>query len=172
MIIGDENDVARWRRIARHNDREIFGFFGEYLFLSNFYLVETSYDRRVYPSAENAYQAAKFLDKDRGYFSTCSPSEAKVRARELKQTIGYCSFFLHDKRKVMAQVVQSKFRHNKELSRLLLATEGCLLVKANWWGDTYWGVHVDEQGNEIGENILGRILMGARAHCRFGTWTS
>ena len=40
----------------------IFGFTGEYQFLSNFYPATVVLDDTTYPTVEHAYQAAKTLD--------------------------------------------------------------------------------------------------------------
>ena len=57
----------------------------------------------------------------------------------------------------MLNVVYAKFSQNVELREMLLETEDAYLEEGNTWGDTYWGTV-----NGIGENNLGKILMGVR----------
>ena len=53
-------------------------FKGKYYFLSNFYLCGVNFEGDTYPSVENAFQAAKVLDKHKRIpFQCCSASEAK-----------------------------------------------------------------------------------------------
>jgi len=65
----------------------INSFKDEYQFLSNFYYVRVRLDGVVYPSVENAYQAAKSTDPDeRQKFQIVSPAEAKMLSKNLKRT--------------------------------------------------------------------------------------
>lgn len=57
----------------------------------------------------------------------------------------------------MASVVFDKFARNKELRDKLLFTNDKYLEETNDWNDKYWGIC-----NGIGENNLGKILMGIR----------
>ena len=57
----------------------------------------------------------------------------------------------------MANVVAMKFSYHDELRSRLITTGDALLVEGNTWGDTFWG-----QCDGVGENHLGRILMGVR----------
>jgi predicted NAD-dependent protein-ADP-ribosyltransferase YbiA (DUF1768 family) len=59
----------------------------------------------------------------------------------------------------MRGVVLSKFTQNADLKEKLLATGKRYLEETNWWNDVTWGVC-----KEVGQNLLGEILMDTRAH--------
>lgn len=141
---------------AYHSNDKICGFFGLFRFLSNFYPVPNGiyYEDLVYPSVENAYQAAKFPKKDRQDFTSCSSVEAKRLGKkasiDLKQ-------WKSKKYQIMEELVFQKFSY-PNFKELLLATENAYLEETNGWGDQDWGC--DEHGN--GLNNLGKILMSIR----------
>jgi len=56
----------------------------------------------------------------------------------------------------MKDILEIKFA-DTHLREALLATAPLELIEGNTWGDTYWGVC-----NGVGENKLGKILMGIR----------
>jgi ribA/ribD-fused uncharacterized protein len=174
--IGNELDEKKWKNIARVNDTEIFGFFGAYRFLSNFYPSPVLYCGVLFPSAENAYQAAKFNPKAWYHFLSVSPESAKHIAR--CESMVPLRRFTDDEWKerrnsFMTDVTRAKYglvrdgeldEENEEPSLLdrLMMTGGRELIEANWWEDFYWGVYVDAQGNCKGENRFGKILMSVR----------
>jgi ribA/ribD-fused uncharacterized protein len=59
---------------------------------------------------------------------------------------------------IMANLVFHKFLYNQDLKEMLLATDEAYLEETNHWQDRWWGC--DEDG--VGENNLGKILMGVR----------
>ncbi len=160
--IGDEEN-PRWKIIARHDDKKIFGFFGEYRFLSNFWPAKVHFEGAVYPTAENAYQAAKFPKKHRQEFLFCSPEKAKLFGRNVRDRSTQEAVWSESKVAVMRSIVYAKFVSNVSLRCLLLATGDRVLIEANWWGDYFWGVHVSEEGVSSGENHLGLLLMEVRS---------
>lgn len=134
----------------------IHGFRGPYRFLSNFWPVSVEVGGIAYPSAENAYQAAKFPigPQFTPYFVSCTPGDAKRFAR--KALIGAS---WHARRvAVMSTIVSKKFAFGTDLAQMLIDTGDAELVETNSWGDTFWGVCDGE-----GENYLGRILMQVRS---------
>lgn len=138
-------------RIISHNDKEIKGFFNEYRWLSNFHKCQVEYDGVVYPSSENAYQAAKTLNvEERKMFLTCEPSEAK----KLGQTITLRKDWEDIKDFIMMSIQISKYAINDDLGVMLEETQGKYLEETNWWGDTYWGMCLG-----VGKNKLGKCLM-------------
>jgi len=58
----------------------------------------------------------------------------------------------------MRAVIWAKFSQNPELAKKLVATGDRYLEETNWWGDKIWGVYRGE-----GQNLLGKIIMDARA---------
>lgn len=133
---------------------KITSFRGKYCFLSNFYPTPVSYSGVIYPSAENAFQAAKCANpKDRRQFKFYSPSEAKRNGRRVRLRPNWNAMRLP----IMKMIVKDKFAHNPELADKLRATGDAELIEENDWNDRFWGVC-----NGIGENHLGKILMKIR----------
>jgi ribA/ribD-fused uncharacterized protein len=133
-------------------------FEGDYAFLSNFYPIPggVEYDGVIFPSVENAYQAAKCpIDKrDREWekFRYISSAQAKKLGRRLPLSDNWES----NKRSVMYLLVLRKFQQ-PDLKKMLLDTGEAELIEGNWWGDRYWGVC-----NGKGLNYLGKTLMIVR----------
>ena len=136
----------------------IKGFFGEYRFLSNFWPCHVDFEGAVYPSAENAYQAAKTqLTELRAPFML--PSMTAVEAKRKGKALEIRQDWEAIKLDVMGEIVMSKFLLNPDLRKQLLATEPKKLEETNYWGDTFWGVCRGK-----GLNYLGRILINTRMY--------
>ena len=128
-------------------------FQGEYRWLSNFAKSTVRFEGVNYPTIENAYQAAKTLNKEeRIPFQTCTPREAKQLGYKLTLRDDWDYVKLH----IMYSLNQQKYRIPEYRDRLL-ATGIQNLVEGNTWGDQFWGVC-----DGVGENHLGRILMRIR----------
>jgi len=111
------------------------------------------YQGDIYPSVENAYQAAKcHIIADRKKFLHCKAGEAK----RLGKLVVIQPNWEERKYEVMLSLVRKKFR-NDPLRTKLLATGDQQIEEGNWWGDTYWGTV-----NGVGSNHLGKILMQVR----------
>ena len=132
----------------------IKAFSGEYRWLSNFWLCPVVLGDHVYPSTENAYQAAKYPKEDRQQFTTCSPAKAKRLGREIELPSGWDV----TKLMMMRRVLEQKFRANTFNAGLLVSTADQEIVEGNTWGDAFWGVC-----DGVGQNHLGRMLMDIRA---------
>lgn len=138
----------------------IFGFNGEYRFLSNFYPSMVRFDGDDYPTVEHAYQAAKtFNPHEREYVRTRStPAAAKRAGKEFFR-------MRPDWDDVKVQIMESLLRHKfvgyHDLSRKLYKTEDKYIEETNTWGDTFWGVC-----NGKGQNVLGNLLMKVRNEIR------
>ncbi len=157
-----------WPLIARHTDTEIFGFFGKYRFLSNFFPALVEFGGLHYPNSENAYQSAKFEEKYRQSFVTVTPGVAKAKGQTMVGRL-YTTKEEWDlvKYDVMWTILYEKFSKNKVLRVKLLETFPKQLIEANWWGDTDFGHYVPIQKGKAappfgGRNNLGRILMEVR----------
>ena len=136
----------------------IFEFTGEYRFLSNFWSCYVPYEDILYPSVENAYQAAKCAHKDdRKRFLFCKASEAK----RLGQLIEMRSDWEDVKVSKMRSLVKEKFSRHLDLAKKLLETGDEELQEGNWWGDKFWGTV-----NGQGQNMLGKILMSIRTELK------
>lgn len=153
-----ENDEVTIPYYAIHKDGKIYGFFGSFRFLSNFFILENGVflDEIFYPSVEHAYQAAKWPVDQREQFLGVTAAKAKHIGKEAP------SFNAKkwDKNKValMAALCRQKFTNNEKLKQMLLMTEDCLLEERNSWHDLFWGTN--DYG--VGENHLGKILMNIR----------
>lgn len=139
-------------------DDAIKGFFGPYRFLSNFQVADCIFDGKVYPSTENAFQAAKFPQDVRVIFQNLSCMEAKKHGQSAKIER---AVWEATKVQVMHDVLISKFYGHRELGNRLLLTGKKKLVELNDWGDRYWGAEIVE-GQEIGLNMLGLLLEAVR----------
>lgn len=138
---------------------ERVSFAGSYRFLSNFYPASVFYEGQFYPSVEHAYQAAKTTSVVlRAEISMMTAGEAKRVGRGLQLVDNW------DIRKlnVMRELVFQKFLNHPHLCAKLIDTHPLTLVEVNCWGDTFWGCVEDGTGKLVGENHLGRILMGVR----------
>ena len=138
-----------------HDENQIKGFFGDFRFLSNFHETPVLFEGELYPSSENAYQAAKCANlSDRTQFLTCNSYQSKKLARTILVKENWHSI----KYDVMAIILFDKFYRNTDIRQNLVDTKQKYLEESNHWGDVYWGVC-----NGRGENKLGKILMGVRA---------
>jgi ribA/ribD-fused uncharacterized protein len=136
---------------------EIFAFTDSYEFLSNFYPWFVQFEGQSYPTAEHAYQAAKFRDpKDRQLIAQCTtPGRAKKAAHAM--TWRADPTFPERKLEVMEVVLRDKFMPRSRMADKLIATIPCQLIEGNNHGDRYWGVC-----KGAGFNHLGKILMTIR----------
>jgi ribA/ribD-fused uncharacterized protein len=133
----------------------IYGFSGEYRFLSNFYPIDLVIDGITYRSAEHYYMSCKPDNdtvRDR-IISAKSPSIAKRLGRKCKLRPDWEEKY---RDKSMITALRAKFE-NSYLNGLLLETGDLYLEETNTWGDTYWGVC-----DGVGLNRLGKMLMFIR----------
>lgn len=151
----------KYKEYFRVDDKIVSGFFEDYRFLSNFHVSPVYFEGLLYPSSENAYQAAKTTDLEirRFHFINATPKQARLNGQQLVirpdwETVKYS---------VMARVVMEKFGSNKELCDQLLATGDKELVETNHWNDRTWGV---DYKTLDGTNWLGKILMHVRSTFR------
>ena len=64
--------------------KNINEFQGEFRWLSNFWPAQVVLDGVVFPSVENAYQAAKTFIENRKDFIDCTPGQAKRLGKKVK----------------------------------------------------------------------------------------
>jgi hypothetical protein len=145
----------------------ILQFKGKYRFLSNFYPCEVEYEGLVYPSVENAFQAAKKAPHKRSQFTKISPKEARKLGRKPPIRDDWNMVRV----KIMRELVYKKFKNNEELKRKLLETGDAILIEGNTWNDTFWGVNLkkpdpNSEWGYVGKNMLGIILMEVREQLR------
>jgi ribA/ribD-fused uncharacterized protein len=134
---------------------KITSFKGYYSFLSNFYPAAVIYDNITYSSVEHAYQAAKTLDLE--YRDLICRAATPAKAKRIGKVVPIRDNWELIKVPIMRALVWQKFE-DTTLRNQLINTYPAILEEGNYWGDTFWGV--DLQGN--GENWLGKILMEVR----------
>lgn len=125
-----------------------------YDFLSNFYRSTVSFEGKLYPTVEHAYQASKTTDEKVREVIRRAPSPAE--AKKLGQGVPLRHDWADVRLGVMRSLVREKFE-NPFLRPLLMATDDAELILNNKWNDKFWGVC-----RGVGENWLGRILMEER----------
>ena len=139
----------------------VLGFTHDHFFLSNFFPCKVEFEGAVYPTTENAFQAAKFPVGLRARFQGCTAREAKKLGRASMPQEVLKEWDAGRKVWVMLEVNMAKYLTHKDLRDRLLGTGNACLVESNDWGDVYWGMCGDR-----GLNMLGRILMEIREYIR------
>jgi len=136
----------------------IVSFTGPNFFLSNFFPYGVWYGGMLYPSTENAYQAAKSEDLSmREKFISISAGQAK----RLGKSIKYRSDWENVKEGIMLELNRKKFSDGY-LRNQLVATGDREIIEGNNHYDKIWGAVWN--GKEwVGENKLGKILMQIRS---------
>lgn len=139
---------------------KIAGFFGEYRWLSNFWMIPIMMGPYRFPSAEHVYQAAKSENpSDWERFQHIeTPGYAKKAGRLIKMRADWDDI----KVEAMAEILEAKFT-NPELRQKLLDTQNHELIEENNWGDSFWG---NDPRYKKGVNALGLLLMRERAKLR------
>jgi ribA/ribD-fused uncharacterized protein len=140
--------------------KPISDFRGRYVFLSNFYDAEVSYEGLTYQNAESAFQAAKTLDvEERKKFAALPANEAKRLGRRVKLRPDWEEV----KDSVMLDILRAKFSRGSNLAKLLLDTGDAPLVEGNYWHDNYWGACKCEKcARKEHLNRLGTLLEKVR----------
>ena len=160
VVVLDNMSVPSEKGAPVEAVKEIREFKDENRFLSNFWPCQVLFEGKMYPSSENAYQAAKCVNvQDRVMFENITPAEAKKLGKEVTVRSDWDSV----KDEIMRAVILDKFSRNEELGAKLLATGDIALVEGNRWNDTYWGVDL---ASGKGENRLGEVLMETRGFIR------
>ena len=139
----------------------VLGFTHDYFFLSNFFPCKIEFEGAIYPTTENAFQAAKSPVGYRTRFEVCTAREAKRLGWAPMTPESLAAWDAGQKVWVMLEVNMIKYLTHKDLGDRLLHTGNACLVETNDWGDIYWGI-CDGRGL----NMLGRILMEIRTHIR------
>lgn len=136
-------------------------FFGEYRFLSNFYISPFTFRKELYQSSEHAFQACKLKNKKHRDIIrlTIAPKDAKRLGRMYPLIDNYEDL----KKNLMYSILCKKFRQNENLSYRLGSTGESKLVEGNTWHDNFWGdCFCPDCKGIVGQNHLGKILMQVR----------
>ena len=158
-VVGEIYKLGDWKLYAIHDDNNIKGFFGKYEWLSNFHKCKTWFEGGLYPSSENAYQAAKIYPEYRvNTLMDCTPAQSKKLWKNYTRIDGSSEEWDLRKYDVMSTILFDKFYRNKELRKKLIDTGDKFLEETNHWGDQFWGVDIKKGG----QNNLGKVLMKIR----------
>jgi len=141
-------------------DNLIYGFHGEFRWLSNFWPAEVVYGGITFPTVEHAYQAAKSNDKE--VHELMSILRTPGIAKSVGKSVPMRSDWEDVKIEIMTKLVRQKFSFHSELGNKLQATGDAMIVEANTWRDRFWGKH-----GGTGKNHLGIILMTIRDELNF-----
>ncbi|MGF1707444.1 NADAR family protein [Enterovibrio baiacu] len=127
-------------------------------FLSNFYPAPLIIDGQTWLCSEHYYHAQKFESQDirRIIQKAPTPDDAFRLSRQYAEAVR--EEWMDVRVEVMRFVVMKKFEQHAELRKQLLATENQILAECSPC-DAFWGVN----GEGLGENKLGQILMDVRA---------
>jgi ribA/ribD-fused uncharacterized protein len=131
---------------------------GSYV-LSNFSAHAVEYDGRIYPTAEHAYQAAKFEDAviKQKICEARSPMLAKKLANETYRKDRYPDW--NDKKAgVMEEILRTKLGQHEEVADMLKQT-GTQEIAETSPVDDFWGKGQDGTG----QNMLGILWMQLRS---------
>lgn len=172
-VVGTKYKPGDWKLYSIHSDNEIRGFFGDYMWLSNFYICDVYYEGLIFPSSENAYQAAKVKNKvDRMNFINseffgikCSPYQSKKIWNKYELLDESPEKWDLRKYDVMSVILFDKFLKNKDLRQKLLDTSDKILEETNHWHDNFWGRCICDNCQNIDssqQNHLGKILTKIR----------
>ena len=143
------------------NSKLIDYFFGEYRFLSNFYIGEhIQYKGMIAKTVEHLFQASKYEDEEHRnlVLEALLPKEAKSLGNKFK-----CRKDWDDiKYDIMLELVRLKFK-DTNLKVRLYNTGDAVLIEGNYWHDNIWGrCTCDKCKDKHGTNWLGKILMSVR----------
>ena len=127
--------------------------------LDNFSAFAVEWRGRLWPTAEHAYQSAKFEAEQmiERIHATRSAHDAKRIANDPEYRPLIRPDWQAVKRDVMEEVLRAKFAQHEYVRKKLRETRGWLLVEDSH-RDAYWGRGADWTG----ENWLGRIWMQIR----------
>lgn len=141
----------------------IYSFRKSYSFLSNLYEHEIKYGGIIYPSVENAFQAAKSKDKDiKIELSKMKPHLAKQYGRNITMSPEEIKIWDTIKYRVMLQLLKIKFS-DYILGNKLKNTHPLKLVEGNTWHDNTWGHCTCKKcATKQHKNMLGVLLMNVR----------
>lgn len=148
----------------------IYGFFGDYRWLSNMYPTQIVWtDGYMYESSETIYQMEKLrgiLSNDElvSIFHNLNGPQSKKEIKKYKHLMR--PEWDAIKAGVMYDILYKKFTYSDDMKTKLLETNKLYLEESNNWKDTFWGKTYntdipmfDPQNVGNGYNTLGILLM-------------
>jgi ribA/ribD-fused uncharacterized protein len=134
--------------------------FPEYRFLSNFHIAPIHHNGFLFQTTEHFYQAQKSVIPEE--FKRIAEAESPKEAKKLGQLVQIPENWNSVRDLVMLKALRLKFSQHDDLFNKLIATEDAELIEFAPWGDVYWGVDKNYQG----QNKLGQLLMKVREEMR------
>ncbi len=143
---------------------------GRYRFLSNFYPSKIEHNGIIYPTVEHFYVAMKIKEGQMiktKYMTTedcrqmISKMSSAASVKNLGKTFKIRSDWDNIKLKVMEWALNEKFK-DKDLSDLLVSTNGEEIVEGNYWHDNFFGICSCKSCEGKGQNHLGKLLVSIR----------
>jgi len=133
----------------------------EYRWLSNFTLVDISFNSITYPSVEHAY--CSFKSNDLEWKKTCADKNiTSAQIKKLAKSIKVVDNWDDIKLSIMEKCIDQKY-NQEPFKTLLLETKNEMIQEGNYWNDTYWGFCLK---TNKGKNNLGKLLMEKRKQLR------
>lgn len=140
---------------------DYIGFYTrEFYCLDNFSAFAVEIDGHLYPTAEHAYQSAKFTytapDVVKKIWKARSPLEAKQIADSNRENL--ISNWNGTKVDIMEKILRAKLNQHPYVRQKLLQTKNYLICEDSPV-DSFWGIGPDRKG----ENHMGKLWMKLRA---------
>ncbi len=132
-----------------------------YYEFTNFYPRSVTIDKKIWPTTEHYFQAKKFPGSPKlqeKIRKLPTARDAFNEGRNSKNQKFKDPKWGTNKFAVMTKAVRAKFAQHQDLKKLLLETDGKILVEDAGANDAIWGAGADYNGG----NHLGRILMHIR----------
>ena len=143
-------------------ENTIYGFQGDYRFLSNFDPSPLVYGELQIKTAEHLYNALKTNSLEEALYVLAAPTPGQAKARG--RSVSLKDNWETERFNAMRTTIGVKFVGNLRLSTLLVETGDKTLIEANDWHDQVWGDCFcgEPKCEPVGLNNLGELLMELR----------
>lgn len=137
---------------------DIYSKNSEFAILSNFAPVAVQFRGKEYPTAEHAFQAAKFLDTDPQWSEQIRQAEtpAKAKSKGKSRSHPITAEWEEIKVDVMSEILYHKLADPAVESALRATGEQEIVEQSPW--DYFWGTGKSGKG----KNVLGKLWMSLR----------
>lgn len=139
---------------------DFIGFYPrEFYCLDNFSSFKVSYQETLYSSAEEAYQAQKFINTAPEIYELIKSSPSAHDAQRIARDNQHLQRDDWDEVKlnIMEEILTAKVNQHPYVAKKLLQTKDYLIVEDSPY-DSYWGCGSERNG----KNQLGRLWMKIR----------
>ena len=123
-----------------------------YVFLSNMYpCTIVTKEGGIFSCTESAYQANKVVPFDKSFTALNG-----FQAKKISKTLPLRRDWEQVRVPLMKELLELKFAKGSPLAKRLVALQE-EIIEDNTWNDTFWG-----KCDDVGENMLGKLLMEVR----------